>query len=137
MPNKFTRISSALSYGAVFGLGLLGGLTLTGVGAAENTTPPAFLIVSADRNPGVTNADYRPYQAAAGPLARAAGLTMTATSQEPEVLEGNWPYGNVAIERFASMAAIRDFWYSEGYQEAKQLREGLSTVNFIVAVEGN
>jgi uncharacterized protein (DUF1330 family) len=62
---------------------------------------------------------------------------MIATSQAPEVLEGNWPYGNVAIERFDSMQALREFWYSDGYQEAKKLREGLSTINFIVAVEGD
>lgn len=99
--------------------------------------PPAFLIVAADRNAGITASDYAPYQQAAGPLATAAGLSMVATSQAPEVLEGNWPYGNVAIERFDSMQALREFWFSEGYQEAKKLREGLSTINFIVAVEGN
>ena len=34
------------------------------------------------------------------------------------------------------MAVLKEFWYSDGYQEAKKLREGLSKVNFIVAVEG-
>lgn len=122
---------------ALFLLGILCGVSLSGVRAAEDSPRPAFLIVSADRNAGVSNADYAPYQQAAGPLARAAGLSMVATSQAPEVLEGNWPYGNVAIERFSSMAALRDFWYSDGYQQAKKLRAGLSTINFIVAVEGD
>lgn len=121
----------------LFALGALLGATVSVVRAAEDNPRPAFLIVSADRNAGIDNADYAPYQQAAGPLARAAGLAMVATSQSPEVLEGNWPYGNVAIERFSSMQALRDFWYSEGYQEAKKLREGLSTINFIVAVEGD
>jgi len=35
------------------------------------------------------------------------------------------------------MISLTDFWYSEGYQAAKKLREGLSTINFIVAIEGN
>ena len=119
---------------ALFALGTGFGVTLSNVGAAEQAAKPAFLVVSSDRHPG---ADYGPYQAAAGPLARAAGLSMVATSQAPEVLEGNWPYGNVAIEQFASMAALKSFWYSDGYQTAKKLREGLADVHFIVAVEGD
>lgn len=35
------------------------------------------------------------------------------------------------------MQAIGDFWYSDGYQAAVKLREGLSTINFIVALEGS
>jgi len=122
---------------ALFLLGLVAGSTMTLTLAAQETDPPAFLIVAADRNPGISDADYGPYRQAAGPLANAAGLAMTAVSQTPEVLEGAWPYGNVAIERFTSMQALRDFWFSEGYQQAKELRQGLSTINFIVAVEGN
>ena len=70
-------------------------------------------------------------------MATAAGLSMTVTCQEPLLLEGEWPYGNVAIEQFSSMQALQDFWFSDGYQRAKELRQGLSTINFIVAVEGN
>jgi len=121
----------------LFVLGSVFGLTLSGVWAADESPRPAFLIVSADRNTGVSNEDYAPYQQAAGPLARAAGLSMVATSQTPEVLEGTWPYGNVALEQFASMEALKEFWFSDDYQAAKKLREGLSTINFIVAVEGN
>ena len=40
------------------------------------------------------------------------------------------------IERFRSMKALKEFWYSEGYQEAKKLREGVVKINFIVALEG-
>jgi len=129
---KTTIIATTL-----FALGVLAGSTITLSIAAQESEPPAFLIVAADRNPGVSNTDYGPYRAAAGPLATAAGLSMTASSQEPEVLEGSWPYGNVAIERFTSMEELRSFWYSEEYQQAIKLREGLSTINFIVAVEGD
>ena len=121
---------------ATFILGTAFGAGLSGVWAASEDPRPAYLIVSADRNEGVTAADYAPYQQAAGPLAREAGLSMLASSQAPEVLEGEWPYGNVAVERFTSMDALREFWFSEAYQEAKALREGLSKINFIVAVEG-
>ena len=35
-----------------------------------------------------------------------------------------------------SMAALKEFWFSDAYQEAKKLREGASKVNLIIAVEG-
>ena len=53
------------------------------------------------------------------------------------MLEGEWPYEEgLVIEKFSSMAALKEFWYSEGYQDAKKLREGALKMNFIVAVEG-
>ena len=42
----------------------------------------------------------------------------------------------VIIERFRSMQALKDFWYSDGYQEAKKLRKGVAKLNFIIALEG-
>lgn len=129
-------MKKSINYLIVFAAGIGFGATLSVVGAAENTPKPAYMIVSSDRNPGVTNADYAPYQQAAGPLARAAGLTMTAGAQEPVVLEGNWPFRNVMLERYDSMEALQTFWNSDDYQAAKKMREGLSTVNFIIAIEG-
>lgn len=123
-----------LSYLIIFAAGAGLGASITGLGAAESQIKPAYLIVSSDRHPG---ADYGPYPEAAGPLARDVGLQMLASSQEPLVLEGNWPYKKLAVEIFPSMDALKGFWYSDAYQEAKKLREGLATVNFIVAVEGN
>ena len=67
----------------------------------------------------------------------AAGLEVVARSPKVTVLEGEWPYEEgITIEKFRSMAAVLEFWYSVAYQEAKKLREGASKVNFIVAVEG-
>lgn len=126
-----------LAYLVIFIVGLGTGASISRVGAAENAPKPAYLIVSSDRNPGVSSTDYAAYQQAAGPLARAAGLTMTASAQQPVVFEGTWPYQTLAIERFDSMDALKAFWYSDAYQAAKKLREGLSTVNFIVGVESN
>jgi hypothetical protein len=77
-----------------FGLGALFATTITLAGAAENATKPAYMIVSSQRIPG---ADYGPYSAAAGPLARDAGLQMIASSKEPVVLEGSWPHKNVTL----------------------------------------
>jgi uncharacterized protein (DUF1330 family) len=77
------------------------------------------------------------YTQAAGPLAAEAGLQMVSRTEEVHLLKGEWPFeGRLIIERYSSLQALLDFWYSEGYQEAKKLREGLLGVNFLVAVEG-
>jgi len=132
-------MAKSLSLLFVFILGLGVGLLIDERNTiqAADADAPAFLIVSSNRNADTSDEDYAPYRAAAGPLAAKAGLTMTATAQEPLLLEGNWEFGNIAIEKFDSMQAIKDFWYSDDYQAAAKLRQGLSKVNFIVAVEGN
>ena len=35
------------------------------------------------------------------------------------------------------MDVLKEFWYSDDYQAAKKLREGLATVNFISAIEAD
>jgi uncharacterized protein (DUF1330 family) len=35
------------------------------------------------------------------------------------------------------MEELKAFWYSDAYQAAKKLREGLSEMNFIIAVEAD
>lgn len=62
---------------------------------------------------------------------------MIASSKEPVVLEGYWPYKNVTLEVYPSMEELEAFWYSDAYQAAKELREGLAEVNFIIAIEGD
>ena len=98
--------------------------------------PPAYLVVSSR----VLDADAMgKYGEAAGPLAQLAGIEMVAGSPDPTVtvLEGSWPYEEgIVIEKFRSMDALKNYWYSDGYQHAKTLREGALKVNFIVAVAG-
>jgi uncharacterized protein (DUF1330 family) len=104
--------------------------------ARQETAPPAYLVVSSKvTNPAAMGA----YGAAAGPLAVAAGIEVVAGRPDPAVtvFEGEWPYEEgILIEKFRSMDALKDFWYSEEYQAAKKLREGALDVNFIVAVQG-
>ncbi len=104
--------------------------------AAPQLAPPGYIIGvtrAASSNPNALGA----YAAAAGPLAAEAGLSYVARGPEVHVLEGEWPFeGSFMIERFNSLQAILDFWYSPGYQEAKKLREGLLDVDFLIAVEG-
>ena len=105
----------------------------TGVTAQiANEPKAAYLIVSGTV---LDPAGMGPYSEKAGPLARAAGFEVLARS-EAILLEGEWHHPEtITIERFDSMQAVQDFWYSEGYQEAKKLREGKFKADFIVAVE--
>lgn len=106
------------------------------VSAQQDKAPPAYLVVSTK----ALDADkLGAYSAAAGPLASGAGIEVIAGRPDStvSVLEGKWPYEEgIVIEKFDSMAALKEFWYSDGYQEAKKLREGALKVNFIVAVDG-
>ena len=107
----------------------------TSAAAAPQVAAPAFLIaVSAVPEPGVLAA----YSEAAGPLAQQAGIETIASTTDVHVLEGEWPFEGrrVLLDSFTSIDALRDFWYSAEYQEAKKLREGLLDIDFIVAVEG-
>jgi len=99
--------------------------------------PYAYMVVSTkllkDRS------ELAAYSDKAGPLARAAGIEVLAgrPDRTVTVFEGEWPYEEgILIERFDSMKALNDFWYSDGYQEAKKMREGIVKTNFIVAVNG-
>jgi uncharacterized protein (DUF1330 family) len=96
---------------------------------------PAYMVVSSRP---IAPEKMGPYRTAAGPLARAAGMEMLATGDPKlHVLEGAWPLdGNLSIEKYRSMDDLLKFWNSPAYQQAKKLREGLSQVNFIVAIEG-
>jgi uncharacterized protein (DUF1330 family) len=104
----------------------------------NDTQKPAYLVFSGN----ILHPDkLEPYVTAALPLAEAAGLeylSQAHTPQDIQVLEGEWPYtGALYIERFSSMKALKDFWFSDGYQEAIKLREKHLDVDFIIAVEGN
>jgi uncharacterized protein (DUF1330 family) len=99
--------------------------------------PYAYMVVSTklltDRS------ELAAYSEKARPLARAAGIEVLAgrPDRTVTVFEGEWPYEEgILIERFDSMKALKEFWYSDGYQEAKKLREGIVKTNFIVAVNG-
>jgi len=96
---------------------------------------PAYLVVSSKP---IAPEKMGPYNAAAGPLARAAGLELLARGNPRlHVLEGEWTVeGNLAIEKFRSMDDLLKFWNSPAYQEAKKLRAGLAQINFIVAIDG-
>ena len=137
--NTRRRVRQAVSLIVTFAVGAVFGSVATSEMSAETApqvTRPGFIIGvtrAASSEPNALGA----YSRAAGPLAAEAGLSYVARNPEVHVLEGEWPFeGTFMIERFNSLQAILDFWYSPGYQEAKKLREGLLDVDFLIAVEG-
>ena len=128
---------SCLALGcAVIGAYAIGFVTARSTNASEEEAPPAYIVVSSKLlKPDAMG----PYLEAAGPLAQAAGIEVVARAAKADllVLEGEWPYEEgITVERFRSMKALKDFWFSDGYQEAKKLREGVAKINFIIALEG-
>jgi uncharacterized protein (DUF1330 family) len=125
-------VKQIAAYTGVLVIGIVTGASMSF--AVAESSPPAYVIVSGT----VLDPDgMGPYGEKAGPLARAAGIQIKARG-EVQVLEGEWNHPKVVtIEQFDSMAALKSFWYSDGYQEAIKLRDGKFKADFIVAVEAN
>ena len=104
---------------------------------AEQSGKGAYLVVAGKV---IDPEGLEAYREKAGPVAVEAGIEIFARNNEvtpAHVLEGTWPYeGSLTLERFDSMQALRDFWFSESYQEAIKLREGKVHLDFVVAVPG-
>ena len=78
-----------------------------------------------------------PYGAIAAPLVEQYGGEYIARTSEPEVVEGDWPSDrDTVIMRWPSREAFRNFWDSEGYGKAKEIRKGKIELNNIILDEG-
>jgi len=93
---------------------------------------PAYLIVETDiHDPG----QYERYKAASPGAVAAGGGRFLARGGELAVLEGDWQPQRLVVLEFEDLEAIRRFYDSPEYQEAKALREGAATLR-MVAVQG-
>jgi len=118
------------------GFTLAVGFSLGGI--AANVSKPAFVLASGR----TIDPDLTAYAQAAGPGASAAGAKILArdSSANLTVVEGQWPYdqqadGFLVIERFDSKQAFLDFWHSDEYQAAIELRKGKVELDFVLVVE--
>lgn len=80
---------------------------------------------------------YKKYQMAAMPvIQREGGRVIAISNKGPvEVLEGKFDSQILLIIEFPNIDAIKRFYNSKEYQEAKKIREGTTTFN-IWAVPG-
>ena len=81
---------------------------------------PAYVIVETD----VTDPEQYEQYKAASPGAIAAGGRFLARGGELAVLEGDWQPSRLVVLEFEDLAAVKRWYQSEAYQEAKKLREG-------------
>ena len=93
---------------------------------------PAYVILETD----ITDAkQYEQYKAASPGAIQAGGGRFLARGGELAVLEGDWEPSRLVVLEFEDLAAARDWYQSEIYQQAKKLRDGAARLR-IVAVQG-
>jgi len=93
---------------------------------------PAYLIVETN----ITDPEqYELYKAAAPAALAAYGGRYVARGGELAVLEGDWDPSRLVVLEFPDLDAVKRFYDSPEYGEARKLREGAATLT-MVAVEG-
>lgn len=93
---------------------------------------PAYVIVETD----ITDPEqYERYKAASPGAVAAGGGRFVVRGGELAVLEGDWAPNRLVVLEFEDLEAVKRWYASPGYQEAKKLREGAASLN-MVAVEG-
>lgn len=92
---------------------------------------PAYMIVTAkiaDRD-----AFIQGYGAAAGKLVEQFGGKYLMRAPGAELLEGDFGDGaSMVISEWPDKAAVKAFWNSPEYAEAKKLREGIADVQVLL-----
>lgn len=93
---------------------------------------PAYVIVETDiTDPG----RYQQYKAASPAAIAAGGGRFLVRGGELTVLEGDWHPSRLVVLEFDDLAAAERWYSSQGYQEAKKLRDGAAHLR-MVAVQG-
>jgi uncharacterized protein (DUF1330 family) len=92
----------------------------------------AYVIVETD----ITDPEqYEQYKAASPAAVQAGGGRFLVRGGELAVLEGDWHPSRLVVLEFEDLAAARDWYESEVYQDAKKLRDGAARLR-MVAVQG-
>jgi uncharacterized protein (DUF1330 family) len=93
---------------------------------------PAYVIVETDIH---DPQQYERYKAASPGAVAAGGGRFAARGGELAVLEGDWEPSRLVILEFEDLDAVKRWYASPVYQEAKRLREGAASLR-MVAVQG-
>jgi uncharacterized protein (DUF1330 family) len=92
----------------------------------------AYVIVETDIH---DPEQYEKYKAVSPGAVAAGGGRFVVRGGELAVLEGEWNPKRLVVLEFEDLEAVKRWYASPGYQEAKKLREGAADLN-MVAVEG-
>jgi uncharacterized protein (DUF1330 family) len=93
---------------------------------------PAYVIAETDIN---NPEQYERYRAVVPATLETYGGRFLVRGGEHIVLEGEWQPTRLVVIEFDDLDAVRRWWDSPEYQEAKQVREGAATMR-VVAVQG-
>ncbi len=92
----------------------------------------AFVIVDIEVHDPV---GYEDYKAAAEATVHAFGGKYLVRGGKVETLEGEWPCARFVVLEFPSAERAREWWASEAYRPAKELRHATARTRMIL-VEG-
>jgi len=92
----------------------------------------AYLVVEVEVH---DPARYEDYKAMVPPSLEAYGGRFLVRGGKVETLEGDWAPQRFVMVQFPSLEQARAWWASEGYADAKALRQATATTQMIV-VEG-
>ena len=92
----------------------------------------AYVIIEADVH---DPEQYEKYKAASPGTIAGGGGRFLVRGGEVVVLEGDWQPRRLVVLEFETLDAARHWYESEGYQEAKRLRDGAADLR-MVALEG-
>ncbi len=90
---------------------------------------PAYIVAAVTINDQDT---YRQYQRGFGAILRQYEGELVAISNDPTILEGEWPETLTVLLRFASREQALEWYNSEEYQELAKIRRPASTADFIL-----
>ena len=93
---------------------------------------PAYLVVEVEVH---DSQRYENYKSMVPPSLEAYGGRFLVRGGRVETLEGNWSPKRFVMVEFPSVEKAKAWWASDGYAEAKALRQATATTQMIV-VEG-
>jgi uncharacterized protein (DUF1330 family) len=103
--------------------------------AADAPVKPGYLVVTGWYK---DNGIQRQYTTAVGPILRAHGFETAVIGLQDKnlrVIEGDWNPGRVMLLKFPNGDRVKEFWWSEAYQEARKIRVGASLLD-VFKVDG-
>jgi uncharacterized protein (DUF1330 family) len=93
---------------------------------------PAYVIVETDIH---DPEQYEQYKTASPAAVAGGGGRFVVRGGELAVLEGDWEPKRLVVLEFEDLAAVKRWYDSPEYQEAKKLRDGAANLR-MVAVQG-
>jgi uncharacterized protein (DUF1330 family) len=93
---------------------------------------PAYVVIETDIS---DPEQYERYKAASPEAVASGGGRFVVRGGELAVLEGDWNPSRLVVLEFPDLDAVKRWYDSPEYVEARKLREGAAALN-MVAVEG-